>query len=68
MRRIRVGDLVKAREELDVPYDPIEGLGIVIDIEPWGEYNIHVIYFFEPRVIRWFEEEDLILINSAKEE
>jgi len=61
-----IGDLVRAKKILDVPFDPIEGLGIIVDIEPWGEYTIYVVYFFDRKALRWFEREDLILVNSTK--
>jgi hypothetical protein len=64
---ISIGDLVKAEEFLKVPYDPVEGLGIVVDIEPWNDHHICVVYFFQTAAIRWFEEEDLILVNSIQE-
>ena len=64
---LNIGDLVKADEFLKVPYDPVEGLGIVTDIEPWSDHHIYVVYFFESAAIRWFEEEDLILVNSIQE-
>ena len=60
-----IGDLVRAKKILNVPFDPIEGLGIIVDIEPWGEYTIYVVYFFDRKALRWFEQEDLILVNST---
>ena len=64
---LNIGDLVKAEEFLKVPYDPIEGLGIVVDVEQWGGHYICVVYFFENAAVRWLEEEDLILVNSIQE-
>ncbi len=65
---LRVGDLVEVKGTLKVPYDPIDGYGVVLEIEPWGEFYIYVVYFFKSKAFRWFEEDDLILINSIQNE
>jgi len=64
---LNIGDLVRAEEFLKVPYDPVKGLGIVMDIEPWSGHHVCVVYFFENASVRWLEEEDLILVNSIQE-
>ena len=64
---LSIGDLVKAKEFLKLPYDPVDGLGIITDIEPWGDRHICVVYFFETAAIRWFEDTDLVLVNSVQE-